>query len=234
MQRAGSIACILLSVGTLLTAARPVCAEEHLPEPAPVEQAGKKGEPAHPKSAKGGEHGKLDVFAGAADLALWTLVVFLLLLLVLSKYAWKPMLEGLRKREQSIHEAISEAERAREEAQRFRDQLQSEVNNAHVKVREILDAGRRDAERTTQEMVAKARAEIQTERDRLRREIATARDQALQELWNQTAQLATLISAKAIRKELSLEDHRRLVDEALGELREAGSEWQRQGAGVRA
>jgi F-type H+-transporting ATPase subunit b len=222
---------VLLVLVALPAGSVPAAVEPHPKDPhAPPGEA---GGPAPAPHDKHGASEQLNVFKGSADLAIWSLIVFLLLLFVLSKLAWKPMLEGLRKREQSIHDAIAEADRAREEAHRFRDQLQSEVNNAHVKVREILDDARRDAERTTQDMIAKARGEIQTERERLRREIATARDQALQELWNQTAQLATLISAKAIRKQLSPEDHRRLIDEALGELREAGSEWQRQAAGVR-
>jgi F-type H+-transporting ATPase subunit b len=184
---------------------------------------------------KGGDHeasGEIDIFKPALDLSIWTLVVFGVLLFVLGKFAWKPMLEGLRKREEGIRNAIHEAEQTRTEAHRLRDQLQNEFNNANAKVREIIDDARRDAERTTQDMIAKARTEIQTERDRLRREIGMARDQALQEIWQQSAQLATLISAKAIRKKLAPDDHRRLVDEALGELRAAGSEWQRQGAGT--
>ena len=152
------------------------------------------------------------------DLAIWTLVVFLLLLFILTKYAWGPMLEALKKREENVRAAIEEALRAREEAQRLREQLQKELNSAHEKVREILDEGRRDAQRLTEEMIAKARSEIQTERDRLRREIETARDQALHELWKQAAQLATLISAKAVRRHLTEDDHRQLVDEALAEL----------------
>lgn len=152
------------------------------------------------------------------DLAVWTLVVFLLLLFILTKYAWGPMLEALKKREENVRSAIEEAQRAREEAQRLREQLQRELNSAHEKVRDIVDEGRRDAQQMTEEMIAKARSEIQTERDRLRREIETARDQALQELWKQAAQLATLISAKALRRELNPDDHRRLVDEALAEL----------------
>src|SRR5262249_48873676 len=104
------------------------------------------------------------------------------------------------------------------------------LDHAGEKVREIMDNARKDGQRLTEEMVTKARGEIQTERDRLRREIETAKDQALQDLWNQTAQLATLVSAKAIGRQLSEEDHRRLVDEALSELPQAGSKWKRNGA----
>jgi F-type H+-transporting ATPase subunit b len=157
----------------------------------------------------------------------------LLLLFVLGKYAWGPMLEGLQNRERAIHGALEEAQKARAEAQRIRAQLQDEMNHAHEKVRDLLDAGRRDAARSTEEMIGKARTEIQGERERLRREIDLARDQALQELWSQTAHLATQISAKAIRRELTTDDHRRLVDEALAELRHAGGTSQRQAAGAR-
>jgi len=156
------------------------------------------------------------------DLGLWTLVVFGLLYFFLKKLVWTPMLSGLQKREENIHSAVEEAQKARDEAQRLRDQLQREVDHAQEKVRDILDEGRKHAQRTTDEMIAKARSEIQTERDRLRREIEMARDQALQEIWKRTADLATMVSAKVIRRHLTEEDHRRLVDEALTELQGAG------------
>jgi F-type H+-transporting ATPase subunit b len=165
-------------------------------------------------------------------LGLWTIVVFLILLLILRKYAWGPMLEGLQRREQYIRASREEAERARVEAERLRADLQAEMNRAAEKVRDLLDQARRDAQRATDEMLARARVEIQKERERLHREIGMARDQALQEIWNQTAQLATLISAKAIRRQLSPDDHRRLLDEAITELRQAGKERQREVASV--
>jgi F-type H+-transporting ATPase subunit b len=181
----------------------------------------------------GASSGEPEIFKPALDLGIWTLVVFLVLLFILGRYAWKPMLEGLRRREENIHEAVAEAQRARDDAQRLRDQLQSEIDRAHETVRDIVEEGRRAAKHTTDEMNAKARGEIQGERERLHREIAMARDQALQQLWSEAAQLATTISAKAIRRQLNADDHRRLVDEALAELRGAGSERQREVAGAR-
>jgi F-type H+-transporting ATPase subunit b len=158
------------------------------------------------------------------DLGIWTLVVFLLLLYVLGKYAWKPMLEGLHNRERNLHGALEEARAARDDAHKLRDQFAQEMNKAHEKVRDILDEGRRDAERLTADIMAKARADIQAERDRLHRELQTARDQALQELWSQTAQLAALVSTKTIRRQLTPDDHRRFVDEALADLRRSGGD----------
>jgi F-type H+-transporting ATPase subunit b len=160
----------------------------------------------------------------SVDLGLWALVVFVLLLFILSRLAWKPMLEGLKKREENIRTAIEEAEKTRQETRKLQAELQARLNKAGEEVREILDEGRRDAQALKDEMLQQAKRDIQADTDRQRREIETAKDQALKQIWEQSAQLATLISAKAIRRELSPDDHRRLVDEALAELQEAGRE----------
>jgi F-type H+-transporting ATPase subunit b len=189
----------------------------------PKHEAPAAGHAEKPGHAEEGSGGVGQILGWSIDLAVFTIIVFLLLLFVLSKYAWKPLLEGLQKREENIRSALEDAQRARDEAQKVREQLQAEMNQAAQKVRDLMDAARRDAERSTNEMIAKTRAEIQTERERLHREIGLAKDQALQQIWNQTAQLATLVSAKAIKRQLNEEDHRRLVDEAIAELRHAGN-----------
>jgi F-type H+-transporting ATPase subunit b len=89
----------------------------------------------------------------------------------------------------------------------------------------MMEEARRDAQVMAEEMKAKATADIQTERQRLRREIETSKDQALKELQDHAANLATLISTKALKRAVSADDHRRLVDEALNDLQEAGKEW---------
>jgi F-type H+-transporting ATPase subunit b len=97
-------------------------------------------------------------------------------------------------------------------------------------VREILEEARRDAERTAEEIRARGLAEVQAERERLLRELDRARDQALQELWQESVRLAVLISQKALRRSLSEEDHRRLLDEALAELRRQSEHYEREHA----
>jgi F-type H+-transporting ATPase subunit b len=166
------------------------------------------------------------IFEYALDLTIWTIVVFLVLLWVLGRYAWKPMLEGLQRREENIRRAIDEAQAARLEAERVRAQFQAEMNQAAAKVRDMLDEGRQQSLQLKDEMLSQAKSEIQKERERLRREIETARDQALQDIWNQAAKLATLISAKAIKRHLSEEDHRRLIDESVADLGRAGADRQ--------
>jgi F-type H+-transporting ATPase subunit b len=180
---------------------------------------------AHGAGQEGGtDHAeKPDPFAWALDLTIWTSVVFVVLLLVLSRFAWKPMLAALQKREESIRSALEEADRARAEAQRMREQFQQDANQAQDQVRQLMEQSRRDAQQLKDQMQAEAKAEAQKERERLHREIETARDQALQQLWTQAAQLAAVVSSKAIGRQLTAEDHHRLVDEALAELPNTGA-----------
>ncbi|MBY0525996.1 MAG: F0F1 ATP synthase subunit B [Gemmataceae bacterium] len=152
------------------------------------------------------------------EVGLWTVVVFILLYLILKRAAWGPMLEGLKKREDSIFGALADAQKARDEAKAIREQLQKELDKASEKVREMLDEARRDGEKTAADVIAKGRAEVQAEGDRKRREIEMASDQALKQLTEHAAELATLVSAKAIKRDLGVDDHRRLVDDALAEL----------------
>jgi F-type H+-transporting ATPase subunit b len=189
-------------------------------------QRGDEGNPAAANGAKKGlaetdKQEAHDPFSQALDLTIWTVVVFLVLLFVLRRFAWKPMLNVLQQREQTIRESLERAQQEREAAERLRLQHQREMEAAHDQVRQLMDQARRDSQRNADELIARAKAEAQAERQRLHREIETARDQALQQIWGQMAQLAAAVSSKAIRRELTPEDHRSLVDEALVEFQQA-------------
>jgi F-type H+-transporting ATPase subunit b len=166
---------------------------------------------------------KPNIFGWALDLTIWTIVVFLVLLFILGRFAWTPMLQGLEKREHDIHAAIEDARKAREEAQRLREDVQSERNKIEDMRRDILQKAQADAQRMADEITTKAKAQMQAERDRLRRDMETAHDQALQDLFAQTVDLAALVSSKAMRREMTPDDHRRFVDEALADIRQAGN-----------
>ncbi|MBX9680795.1 MAG: F0F1 ATP synthase subunit B [Gemmataceae bacterium] len=178
-------------------------------------------DPAHKtgETASADAHHKDGLLDFKIDTGIWAAVVFLVLLLVLRKAAWGPMLEGLKKREESIKGAVEEAKRLREESARSEAAFKKQLDDAYAQIPKLLDEARRDAQAMAEEMRAKAAAEIQTERQRLHRELETARDQALHELWSQSATLATLISTKAIGRSMNADDHRRLVDEAVEELK---------------
>jgi len=155
------------------------------------------------------------------DLALWTIVVFLLLYLILKKAAWGPILQGLQKREADIREAAEEAKRARAETQRVAAEFQAKMDQANAEIPKLMDEARKHGQQLVEEMIAKAQADIQADRQRAHREIEMARDQAMQEFTKYAANLATLISAKAIQRSLPLDVHQALVEESIGELRQA-------------
>lgn len=155
------------------------------------------------------------------DLGLWTVVVFVLLFIILKKAAWGPILDGLKKREDNIRASVEEAKLARAETERVRTEFKAEMAKAYDQIPKMMDDARRDGQALIEQMRSQAVAEIQAEKLRSRRELELGLEQGLQRLTEHTAQLATLISAKAIRRSLTEDDHRRLVDEALTEIKEA-------------
>jgi F-type H+-transporting ATPase subunit b len=170
-----------------------------------------------------GHGGKVDVAQAFGlkryDLAIYTVIVFLLLLLILGKFAWGPMMSGLEKREAGLRKVHEDAEGARNEAQKAVAEIQARLARANEEVRAMLDEARKDAQAVKDQMKADAAVEVQAERDRIRREIETAKDAALQDIYQQAVQLAALVSTKAVQRELTPADHGRLLDEALADLR---------------
>ena len=173
-------------------------------------------------AAPEGGHGAPNPLEFRFDTAAWSVVVFVALLVILGKYAWPPILEGLKKREDTIRSSIEEAKKTREEMLQLRDQFQKEMAEAQQQIPKLMEDARKKAEEMSNEIRAKAVADIQHERERLRHELDIAKDQALKELWESAAQLATLISAKAIGRSLTEDDHRRLLDESMAEMRRPG------------
>jgi F-type H+-transporting ATPase subunit b len=152
------------------------------------------------------------------DLGIWTLAVFGLLFLILAKFAWGPFQEGLRKREEALLAIRNEALKAREEAESIRLKLQAEFATANDKIRAMLEEARRDADDLRAKEREVGAREAATERERAKREIEMAKDAALQEIYLQSVQLAALMSSKALGRQMSPEDHSRLVEESLAEL----------------
>jgi F-type H+-transporting ATPase subunit b len=168
-----------------------------------------------------------NIFKGWLDLGLWTIVVFLVLFFVLRKYAWGPMLEGLENREKNIRGELESAQKANAEAQALRAEFERKINDAQQQVRAMIDEARKNGEQLKADMQNQAAAAIQAEKDRARRELQTEAEQERVKLFQQVTQLASLVSAKAVRRQMTIEDQHRLVDEALNDLGVAANERQR-------
>ncbi|MGL4554707.1 MAG: hypothetical protein ACRC33_26370 [Gemmataceae bacterium] len=210
---------ILFSLIVSLSASGPARADVKPGGDAVKGKADEKADAADPGHGPAKQEDKIDLFKGAIDLTVWTIAVFLILFTVLSLFAWPAIREGLDKREGDIARDKAEADKAKKEADAARSELAAKMAKANDEIRTMIDKARADAAATAAEEIAKGKAELAAEKARLRDEMARAKDQALAEVWTSGASLATLISAKAIGKHLTLDDHRALVDDALKEFR---------------
>jgi F-type H+-transporting ATPase subunit b len=152
------------------------------------------------------------------DLALWSFAVFLLLLFLLTKFAWKPIMEGLDKRERGIAESIAATQRANEEAKRMLASYERRLSEAADEVRGMLEEARRDADATRQAIVAEARQAADDEQARAKREIGLARDEALSQIATRAGELAVGVAGKFLRDRLSSEDQSRLIRDSVAAI----------------
>lgn len=152
------------------------------------------------------------------DLGIYTLIVFGLLCLILYKFAWPKISQGLAAREAVITAARDEAVKVRHEAEEIRTKLQAEFAQANDKIRGLLEEARRDAEALRAKEREAGMKEAMAERERARREIENAKEVALQEIYQQSIKLASMMSSKAIRRQLTVDDQNRLLSESLAEL----------------
>jgi len=163
-------------------------------------------------------------FAGLRwDLGLYTLIVFGILIWVLSKFAWPHIKEGLEKREKNIRSALEEARQNAAAARKELDQARQELAKAALDIRAMMEEARKEADAlkvSEREVGVKDAAAIV---ERGKREIDSAKDAALKDIYEQAVKLAAMMSEKALRRAVSVEDHRRLLDESLAELKSAAS-----------
>lgn len=168
--------------------------------------------------ASGDGEGSGSLFSGDVGNAIWTLVIFLLVLVVLGKYAWGPILDGLKKREDFIHDALAQAKGDRDAAQARLEEYEKRLATARAEASAIVEEGRRDADALRLKIEQDARAEAEKMIDRARREIGIAKETAIKELYVQSAHLATDIAGRIVARELQPKDHERLIRESLAEL----------------
>lgn len=168
------------------------------------------------EATQGGEKGSILTFQ--PNLAIWSFLVFLVLLFILWKYAWTPLTQALDRREQHMQNCMRDAEKARDEAQKYLTEYRERMKLAADEVRAILEEARRDAQTTALDIRKAAEQEAEAARQRAFRDISSARDQALNEIMTKSAEMSVAIASKLLPRELGADDHRRLFDIAMQEL----------------
>lgn len=153
-----------------------------------------------------------------ADLALWSLIVFVIFLFVLAKAAWGPMIEGLDKREAGIRSAIAEADENQRKSQAMLAEYEDKLRAAEQTVAEMVAEAKRDAERTSEDIVSKATADVEAMRDRATGDIQQAKDTALSEVFTSVNAQVAAATERVLGRALSDDDQERLIQEALAEI----------------
>jgi F-type H+-transporting ATPase subunit b len=168
-------------------------------------------------AAHGGAHGEAnsDPLEFKADLAIWTAVVFLVVLAILKKFAWGPIAKGLDSREEGIAEQIAEAKLSNEDAKKLLKQYESKLDSAGGEVRQMLAEARKDAKVVGQKIVDAANGDAESKKLSAIAEIETATNVALGELAGRSADLAVDLAGKIVSAELKKEDHTNLVNQAV-------------------
>jgi len=177
-----------------------------------------------PALAQEAEHGAEapSLFAGDLGNSFWTLLIFVIVLVVLGKYAWGPILNTLQMRESFIREALEKAKHEREEAEGRLREYEARLAAARGEATTIVEEGRRDAEVVKRRIEADARAEADKTIERAKREIQIATDTATKQLYTLSAKLATQLAAQVIGRELSPQDHQRLISDAIAGIQGNG------------
>lgn len=169
----------------------------------------------HPSAAG---HEKPAVIKPELNLGVYSLIVFVALFLILRKYAWDPIARALDQREQNLQQAYDEAEKTRAEAKQVQEQYQQKMRDAADEVKTLVEEARRDATATKADMLKTANEEAGAIKTRAESAISLAKDEALKDLWERSAHLAVSVAGKVLSRELSRDDHNRLIEQALREM----------------
>ena len=151
-------------------------------------------------------------------LMIWTLVVFILSMIVLRKLAFPRIAEALDRRQRAIEESIDSAERVKVEADQLIAEYRQRLTEARQQADEIVERARKTGEQAHAEAVADARRKHDEMLEQTRREIQVETQRAIQEIRSEVADMTVRATEKVTRKSLTDADQRRLVDEALSEL----------------
>lgn len=162
----------------------------------------------------------MDLITPEIGLFFWQTIVFLVLLFLMAKFAWKPILSSVKNREQSINDALASAENARKEMQN----LQSDNEQLLKEARAEGDAILREARELKEKVIADASDEAKVKADKIvadaKRSIELEKQSAMAELKNHVAELSVEIAEKIVRKELSgKNEQHQMIEKMIGDAK---------------
>jgi F-type H+-transporting ATPase subunit b len=151
-------------------------------------------------------------------LMIWTIVCFLITLFVLKRYAFGPIQKLIDERRERIRQSLEEADHAREEARQLLEEHRKLIGQAKTEAEEILVESRKVADANARRMREETEADRQRRLEDTRKQIEAETRRALEQIREEVAELSLVAAEKVTRKSLDDADHRRLIEEAVGEL----------------
>jgi len=160
----------------------------------------------------------MDLLAINPGLIFWTAVTFVILLLLLKRFVWGPILDAVDRREQSLKIMSDNAEQSRKEAQELLERYERKLAQARKDVNKIIEEGKSKAGKSTDEIIAKARTEAGDLLERAKVEISRERDTAAAEIREHVVKISLKAAERLIQKTLQERDHRQFIEQAISEI----------------
>ena len=177
---------------------------------------------ASPLVAQEGEH-KVDLLSPNTGVMFWTLIIFVVLLIVLSRYAFKPLTAAVEAREKALEDAIKAAREDREEAARLLAQQQKALDVSKADAQRVIAEGRTTAEKLRNEMLEQTKQQQHELLERARGEIDNERRRAIADLRREAVDLALAGASKVVERNLDDQSNRKLVESFLASVPVGGT-----------
>ncbi|MFZ4452985.1 F0F1 ATP synthase subunit B [Salibacterium aidingense] len=147
----------------------------------------------------------------------FSLVTFIILLLILRKYAWGPIMNMMKEREEHIASEIETAEKNRQDSEKYLEEQRREVERARDEAQSIIENAKKTSEKQGEDIIAQSRAEAERLKENAQADIAREKEQAIAELREQVGTLSVMIASKIIEKELDEKEQEQLIEDYVKE-----------------
>ncbi len=171
---------------------------------------------AAPAMAQGGEAVPFDF--GTLGQAIASLVIFGLLVWILGRWAWGPVVEHLRQREQRIADTIADADKRRQDAEALLQQYKARLDQAQDEIKAMLAQSRQEAAAAREQILQRAQADAQRIAEQMRQEIDQGKRQAFRELYDRTTALAAEMASQILQRTIRPEDHKGILQRSLSQI----------------
>ena len=152
-------------------------------------------------------------------LFIWTILTFLILFFVLSKFAWKPLLTLLESRENTIKSSLEDAEKAKQELERLNIESEAIISEARSEAQSIRVEAKSAAEKIKADIMAQAGEDAKKLRDETEKQIQVEKDRAINEIRQEVVDLTLTVAERVIKKNLSKVDNLDLIEDSLKTLK---------------